>query len=118
MLGPGLVLVPLLALLATGSRFVVALYGVFNNLGQIDETPSVIDSRLGTPVLVAGVIALGMLFLIAIIAILLAFSSITTALREFRVTHSTPRLEPLTAAGADWINRRIVSPLFERRRWC
>ena len=107
----GLVLVPLFMLVVTGARLVVALYAMFNSLGQIADAAGSVDSRLGTPTLVVGVIALGILILVGVIAVRVAFSSIASALREFQTTPSGGRAEPTEDKPIGPLNRRIASSL-------
>jgi hypothetical protein len=107
----GLVLVPLLILIAIGARLVVSLYGFFNGLTEISEAAGAVDQRLGTPVLVAGVGALGLLLVAALVALSVAFTSIASALRAFRSCHTGAGLPPTTDGRAGTIKRRIVTPL-------
>ena len=107
----GLVLVPLFMLVVTGARLVVVLYATFNSLGQIADAAGAVDSRLGTSTLVAGVIALGVLVLVGVIALRVAFSSIASALREYQTTPSGVRVEPTEDNPVGPLNRRIASSL-------
>jgi hypothetical protein len=107
-----LVLFPLLMLVATGARLVAALYGVFNGFSQIDEQVGAVDSRLGVPVLVAGVLALMFILLAGIVALWVAFSSIAGALREFRAGHSGRRFGQAEVNQAGGLDRGIVTPLW------
>ncbi len=105
----GLVLVPLFMLVITGARLVVALYATFNGLSQIADGVGAIDSRLTVPTLATGVIALGILVLVAVGALWLAFSSIARVLRQFRTTQTGSRLEPTGDRSTGPLTSRIVS---------
>jgi hypothetical protein len=107
----GLVLVPVFMLVVAGARLIVALNATFNSLGQIADAAGSVDSRLGTPTLVAGVLALGMLVVVGVIAVRTAFSSIASALREFQATPSDARVEPTENSPIGPLNRRIATSL-------
>ena len=107
-----LVLFPLLMLVATGARLVAALYRLFNGFSQIDDQVGAVDSRLGVPVLVAGVIGLVFFLLAGVVALWVAFSSIAGALREFRAGHSVSRFGQAEVNQAGGLDRGIVTPLW------
>ena len=106
-----LVLLPLFALIGTGARFVVSLYGPLNHLAQIDQRAAQFDSRLGGAVFVSGVVALGLMFLGGAFALGLAFSAIAGSLRELRGAARELRVEPDPGDPVTLLNRRIVTRL-------
>jgi len=106
-----LVLLPLLVLVVAGARFIVALYGLLDGLTELARQAAVFDHRLGAPIFVAGVIALGLMFLMAALFLVLAFSSIARSLHDFRRAERRLRLEPDLSDPVAQANRRIVTPL-------
>jgi len=106
-----LVLLPLLVLVAAGARLIVALYGLFGGFTELDRQAAVFDYRLGAPVFVAGVLTLGLMFLMGALFLVLAFSSIAASLHDFRRADPRSRLEPDPSDPVAQVNRRIVIPL-------
>jgi len=106
-----LVLLPLLALVAAGARLVVALYGLVDEFTALDRQAAVFDYRLGSPMFVAGVLGLGLMFLMGALFLVLAFSSIAGSLRGFRGADRQLRLEPDPSDPVAGVNRRIVNPV-------
>ena len=80
----------------------------FNSLSQIADAAGAVDSRLGTPTLVAGVIALGC-WSWSGCRLWVAFSSIAGALREFRADPSGAASSPrVTSAPAAQSPDRLI----------
>jgi len=104
-----MVLLPLFVLVAAGARIVVALYGLLDGLTQLDQLAAQFDSRLGAPVFVLGVVALGLMFLAGAIALGLVFSSIGRSLHELRGADLRLRVEPDLSDPVALVNRRIVT---------
>ncbi|MFI5457641.1 MAG: hypothetical protein ACHRXM_19535 [Isosphaerales bacterium] len=105
------VLLPLLVLVVAGARLVVGLYVLFGRLTELDQLAALFDSRLGAPMFVAGVVALGLMFLVGALVLGLAFSSITRSVRQFR--RADPRLpvEPDPGDPVALVNRQIATPV-------
>jgi len=106
-----LVLLPLLVLIVAGARLIVALYGLFNRLTQLDQSAAQFDSRLGAPLFALGVLALGLMFLAGVLALGLAFSSIARSLHDFRGAGPRLRREPQPTDPVALVNRQIVTRL-------
>ncbi|MGO9465422.1 MAG: hypothetical protein ACLQIB_24735 [Isosphaeraceae bacterium] len=105
------VLVLLLVLVAAGARLIVALYGLLGRLMQIDQLAAQFDSRLGGPVFVLGVLALGLILLAGALALGLAFSAIARSLHEVRGAEFRLRAEPDTSDPVALVQNRIVTRL-------
>ena len=106
-----MVLLPLLVLVVVGARLVVALYGFCDGLMELDELAAQFDSRLGAPVLAAGVVALGLMLLSGAVALGLALALIARSVRGFRSADSRRSREPDAGDSDMLINRRIVTPV-------
>jgi len=105
------VLLPLLVLVVAGARLVVALYGLFGRLTQLDQLAAQFDSRLGAPMFVAGVLTLGLMFLVGALVLWLAFSSMTRSVRQFRRADPRLPLEPNPGDPVALVNRQIANPV-------
>jgi Catalase len=104
-----LLVLPLLVLVVAGARLIVTVYGSFSGLTQLDLRAAQFDSRLGTPIFVLGVLALGLMFLSGALALGLALSSIAGSLSSVRRAEPRSRHEPDLEDPVSLVNRRIVS---------
>ncbi len=105
------VLLPLLVLIVAGARLIVALYGLFGRLGELDQLAAQFDSRLGGPIFVLSSFTLGLLCLTGAIAVGLALSSIAGSLRQIRRPRSISREDADSRDPAALVDCRIVTRL-------
>ena len=104
-----LVLVPLLALIVVGARLIVAFYGLFDRLAQLDQLAAQFDSRLGTPIYILGLLTLGLIFVAGALNLGLAFSSIASSLNSLRRADPQLRGESHPSIDVALVDRRIVT---------
>jgi hypothetical protein len=107
-----MVLLPLLVLVATAARLVVAGYALSIGSTQLDQQAAQFDSRLGAPVSVARIFVVVLLLLAGTLLLGWALIAIGASIRRLRAADIRTRRGSDPRDADARVGRRVVSALF------